>query len=109
MSVSTLSNQTIVIENPSGTRNKHGQAAFSAGVTSKCRFERTYKTVITAEREREPIHAIAGLPAATVVAIGARVTYGSNKYKVISVAEAPGANGSIHHREIMLQLWSFMS
>lgn len=107
MSVSSLSNQSVTIQNPSGTRDKHGQAAYGAAATAYVRFERTYKTIKTPEREREPIHAIVGLPADITITRGSKVTYGSEVYRVIDLAEAIGPGGSVHHREAMLQLWSY--
>lgn len=108
MSVSTLSNQSITIENPAGTQDKHGQPVFSTGATALCRFERTYKTIVSAEREREPVHAIAGLPPGVTIVRGARVTYGSDQYRVIQLAEAVDGSGTVHHREAMLQLWGYV-
>lgn len=107
MSVNTLSNQTVTIENPTGTRDKHGQAAFGAGTSAAVRFERTYKTIKTEEREREPIHALMGCPPAVTIAKGARVTYQTDTYRVMQVAEAIDGSGDVHHREAMLQLWSY--
>jgi len=108
MSVTSLSKQTITIENPSGIQDRHGKKAFGAAASAKCRFERIYKTIVTAEREREPIHAMVGLPPSYTVAIGARVTYGSDQYRVLQIAESPGANGNVHHRILMLQLWGYV-
>lgn len=107
MSVSSLSNQTVTIENPSGTRDKHGQEAFGAPASAVVRFERTYKIIKTVERERDPIHALMGLPADVAIAKGARITYGTDKYKVIQLDEAIDGLGTVHHREAKLQLWSF--
>lgn len=109
MSVSTLSNQTITVENPTGLRDKHGKNAFSAGTSVSCRFERTYKTIKTEQREREPIHAIAGVPPGSSILVGARVTYDGQTYRALSVAEAIDGAGNVHHRELMLQLWSYAS
>lgn len=109
MSLSTLSNQTVTIENPSGTRDKHGKPDFGASASASVRFERTYKTIKTSEREREPIHALMGCPASVTIEKGARVTYGSDTYRALEVAEAIDSGGSVHHREVMLQLWSYSS
>lgn len=107
MSVSSLSNQTVTIEIPSGTRTRTGQANYSTGEDATVRFERTYKTIKTEQREREPIHAVMGLPSSVTIEKEARVTYGSEVYRVIELAEAIDAAGNVHHREAMLQLWSF--
>lgn len=107
MSVSTLSNQTVTIENPTGNRDKHGQSAFSAPATATVRFERTYKTIKTAEREREPIDAIMGCDPGISISKGARVTYQTEVFRAMQIAEAIDGAGNVHHREVMLQLWSF--
>lgn len=107
MSVNTLSNQSVTIENPTGSRDKHGQAAFSAPAAERVRFERTYKTIKTVDREREPIDAVMGCPPDVTIEKGARVTYGTEKYRTMQIAEAVDGSGNVHHREVMLQLWSF--
>jgi hypothetical protein len=107
VSLAGLTNQTISLQNPSGTHNKHGQPAYSSAVSVNSRFELTSKVIKTAERERDPINAIAIIGPGTVPQIGAKVTYGSTVYKVIAISSAPGASGVIHHYELMLQLWSF--
>lgn len=109
MSITSLSNQLISIENPTGRQNRHGQPGFGSAASARCRFERTYKTIITAERERDPVHAVVGLPASVTIVRGARVTYGTDVYRVIQLAEAVGASGAIHHREALLQEWSYSS
>lgn len=107
MSVSTLSNQSVSIENPAGTRNRTGQTTFLAAATASVRFERTYKTIKTENREREPVHAVMGCPSTVSVSVGARVTYGSDIYRVLTVSEAVGGDGTVHHLECNLQLWSY--
>lgn len=107
MSVPGLSNQPVTIEIPTGTRDKHGQPAFGAGVSSYVRFERTYKTIKTQDRERDPVHALIGLPSDVAISQAARVTYGTDIYRVIQLSEAIDGMGNVHHREAMLQLWSY--
>lgn len=107
MSLSGLLNQSITVENPTGSRDLHGKPALGAAATVQCRFERKYRTIVTAGREQEPIHAVAVVGPTADVEIGAAVTFGSDKYRVLERADAPGRNGSIHHYELMLQLWSF--
>lgn len=109
MSFLGLLRQTITVNNPSGTKDLHGKDAYGASATVKARFERTYKTIVTAQREREPIHAIAAIPSTANVQVGAKVTFGSDLYRVLERADVPGRNGSVHHYELMLQLWSFAS
>ena len=107
MSVSTLSNQSVTIENPTATRTRTGQNNFGSPTTATVRFERTYKTIKTEEREREPIHALMGCDPAITISKGARVTYGTDVYRAMQIAEAIGGDGTVHHREVMLQLWSY--
>lgn len=107
MSVNTLSNQSVTIENSTGKKDRFGQVGFSAPVTASVRFERTYKTIKTADHEREPIDAIMGMPPDITIAKGARVTYGGETYRAMSIAEAVDGSGAVHHREVMLQIWSF--
>ena len=107
MSVESLSHQSITIENPSGTLNRYGKSGFSASTTALVRFERTYKTIKTDTKEREPIHALVGLEPDISISKGARVVYGSDSYRVMEIAEAVDGDGAVHHREAMLQLWSY--
>lgn len=107
MSYASLTPHTISVANPSGNRDKQGKSTFSTAVDVKCRFERTSKTIINAQRELEPIHAIASCRPTTAIQKGAKVTYDSDIYRVMEVADAPDGTGDIHHREIKLQLWSF--
>lgn len=109
MSFLGLLRQTITVRNPSGTKDLHGKDAFGSATDIRARFERTYKTIVTAQREREPIHAIAAIPSTANVQVGAKVTFGSDLYRVLERADVPGRNGSVHHYELMLQLWSFAS
>ena len=107
MSISTLSNQTVTIANPSGTRTRTGQDNFDSPTTATVRFERTYKTIKTEEREREPIHAVMGMDPSISISVGAKVTYGSDTYRAMTIAEAIDGSGTVHHREVNLQLWSY--
>lgn len=107
MSISTLSNQTVTIENPSGTRTRTGQDNFGAPTTVACRFERTYKTIKTENREREPIHAVMGVDGGITIQAGAKVTYSGEVFRAITIAEAIDGSGAVHHREVNLQLWSY--
>ena len=107
MAITHLLRQTAVIRNPSGTTDLHGKPTLSTGTTVKARFERTHKTIVTAQREREPIHGIVFVSPDTTVEIGAKVTYDSQDYRVIDRADVVGRNGQVHHYELFCQLWSF--
>lgn len=107
MSFAGLLNQSVAIRHQDGTRDIHGKRAFSAPTTVSARFERKYKTIVTAERENEPIHAIVFIPAGTAVSVGDRITYVSDDYRVMDKQDIVGRGGSVHHIELLLQLWSF--
>jgi len=62
---------------------------------------------MTAEREREPIDGIIFVAPGTSVSKSARLTYQTEKYRVIKIEDVVGKNGTTHHFEIMVQLWSY--
>lgn len=107
MGINHLLNQTITIANPSGTRDLHGKPSLGAPTSVSARFERTTKTIVTAEREREPIHGIVFVPPGTSVSIGAKVTYDGEDYRVMTRSDIVVGSGSVHHYELMVQLWSY--
>ena len=109
MSFNGLLNQTISVKNPTGAKDLHGKKTLSSAVEYACRFERTYKTIVTAERDREPIHALVAVGPDANVVKGAQVTFGGEVFRVMQRADAPGRNGQIHHYELMLQEWEFGS
>lgn len=109
MAITHLLNQTVTLRNPAGTRDRHGKPALDAGASLKARFQRTYKTIVTEQRDREPIHAVVFTGPSTVVEIGAKVTYESEDYRVMQVSDIRLGNGQVHHYELMCQLWSFAS
>ncbi len=109
MAIRHLLNQTVGIKNPTTTRDKYGKIGLGAGVTYRARVQLTKKTIITAEREREPIDMIAFLEPSTTINIGAQMTYGSTLYRVIAISPVPGRNGETNHFEVMAQLWSYAS
>lgn len=109
MSFLSLLRQSITVKNPTGAKDLHGKETLGSSATVKCRFERVYKVITTAERDKVPIQAQAVVPASASVSIGAQVTFGTDKYRVMVRNDAPGKNGSIHHYELMLQEWEFQS
>lgn len=109
MSFAGLLRQSIAISNPNNTPDLHGKDSYASPMTVKCRFERVYKTIVTANRDREPIQGQAViLPSFTPVE-GAKVVFGGEAYRVMARSDAPGRNGQVHHYELMLQLWSYGS
>lgn len=107
MSFNSLCRQTITIEVASSTRDKQGRLSMGAAVTEKVRFQPTTKTIVTKDHEKTPINGIVFAKANSVIAIDARVIYDGTAYRVLTLEKVPGKNGSIHHYEAMVQLWSF--
>lgn len=107
MSISHLLNQSISVRNPSGTRDLHGKRALGTATTVRARFERTNKTIVTAEREREPIDGIVFVGPSATVEIGAKVTYDGTDYRVMTRSDVVVGSGGLHHYELMVQLWSY--
>lgn len=109
MSFNALLRQTISVKNRDGARDLHGKQALGSSTDYKARFERTYKTIVTAEREREPIHGIVFVPKNVDISIGAQLIYGSEEFRVLEREDVVGRNGRVHHYELLVQLWSFGS
>ena len=107
MSIGGLLNQSASISEPSGTRDVHGKRTLGAATTVVARFERKYKTIVTEQREKEPIHGVVFVHPGTTVSIGAKLTYDSVDYRVMTIMDQVGQAGSIHHKELMVQLWSY--
>lgn len=107
MDIDHLLNQTVLVQNPSGGRDKHGQAALGSSTSMPARFERTYTTIVTADREREPIHA--RVFTTQVINNGAKVIYSGDAYRVMQDSQKVHGDGTIHHYTTLLQLWSFGS
>lgn len=107
MSFNALLRQTISVKNRDGARDLHGKRALGDSTEYRARFERTYKTIVTPEREREPIHGIVFVPKDAEINIGAQVTYGSEEFRVLERQDVVGRNGRTHHYELLVQLWSF--
>lgn len=102
-------NQPITIENPTDTLSRQGKPGFSDAVSTKARFERTNKTIVTAERDREPIHGDVFVAAEESVLIGARITYEGVQYRVMGIEDVVDMRGRRNHLELLVQLWSFSS
>jgi len=107
VSFKSMLKQSITVENPDGSRDKQGRDGLGSSTTLAARVQRTNKVITTAERDREPIDAIIFVGPETPVRKSARITYDSEQYRVIKSEDVPGRNGSIHHIEIMAQLWSY--
>lgn len=96
--------------NPAGSaRDKHGNPTIASGTTYPCRFQKTSKSIITPEKETEPIHAIIFFDKNVDIATGSQIVFGTDKYRVMSAQPMIGAGGKVSHIEVMAQLWSFGS
>lgn len=107
MSLGSLLNQSVSIKNGTGQFDLHGKPTLGSTASTPGRFEKTYKTIVTENQEREPIHGIVFVGPTVSVNIGAEVTYGSDKYRVMQLEEVVGRGGAIHHKELLVQLWSY--
>jgi hypothetical protein len=107
MSINQLLNQTITVKIPTGSHDVHGKPALGAEVEYRARIERTYKTIITPNKDREPVHAVGFVGPDSNIPIGSQVVYGSDTYRVLQRSDVVGRRGRLHHNELMLQLWSF--
>lgn len=105
--INHLLQHTISVQNPGSTRDKSGRVSLGSASNIKSRFQRRYKTIVTAERDKEPIHAEIWVGAGDTIERGAKVTYQSEEYRVMEVSGIPLGNGKIHHYEALLQLWSY--
>lgn len=109
MSLRSLLNQTITVKNPSTARDAQGNLALGTAFTVKARFERTNTTIVTAQNERTPIHGIVFVGIDDTVADGAQITYSGELYRVMTRDDIVLGSGSLHHRELKVQLWSYGS
>lgn len=107
MAIGDLLNQTISVQNPTSTRDKHGNLGVGSATSVACRAERTNKVISTPERERDPVHLLVMIGPTSTVNIGAKITYDGDEYRVLSKSDAPGGDGAIHHYELACQLWSY--
>lgn len=107
MGLGDLLNQSISVQNPTATRDKHGNPGVGSASSVACRAERTNKVISTPERERDPIHLLVMIGSGSTVNIGAKVTYNGDEYRVLSKTDAVGGDGAVHHYELACQLWSY--
>ena len=109
MAITHLLLQSCTLSAVGSTRDKHGNPSLSSGVAYRCRFQKTNKTIVTPEKETEPIHAIIFFEPTVDVGVGSQIQFGSDKYRVMSAEPMIGAGGKTSHIEVMAQLWSFGS
>lgn len=107
MSLAALLNQTISVQNPTGTVGKHGEKALGSATQMAARVQRTSRTIVTPDREREPIHAVIYVAGSRTVEYGAKITYGTETYRVMSKAEGVDGAGDVQNIKLECQLWSY--
>lgn len=104
MSFNALLNQTVTISRRTGS-DVHTKETYSAGVDARARFERKASVIVTQEREREPIDGIVFIKPNVDVEVGDRLAYNSTNYKVMAVEDVVLGNGTVHHKELKVQVW----
>lgn len=107
MSLRGLLRQSVIIKNPTGTSDRHGKDTLGSATTVRARFERKYKIIYSADKEKTPIHGICIVNPDTDVEIGAQLEFDGQKYRVLERNDATGRKGDVHHYELMCQYWSF--
>ena len=107
MSYGSLLQQSITYQNPGSTRDKQGRVSLGSSSSTKVRFQRTHKVIKSENRDREPIHAVVFAPADEVIQLGAKITYDSTDYRVMTRDDIVDGTGAVRHREYMLQEWSY--
>lgn len=107
MSYNSFMRQSAAYQNPGATRDKQGRPALGSSNSITCRFQRTNKTIVTAEREREPIHGIVFSKPGDDIQVGGKFIYDGTDYRVMTREDVVDGKGTLHHRELMVQLWSY--
>jgi len=105
MSVESLSNQSVTIY-PQGERDKYNKLAYGTGVTSRCRFTKTSKTIVTPQNEKEPIDGVVTIPGNPAAETGDKLVYAGDNYRIMAKKEAIAGNGAVHHITLQVQKWS---
>lgn len=109
MAINHLLNQTGHLETETGVTDRHGKPTFAAGANINIRFEQTSKIIATATKEREPIDGIVFVKPNQTVDIGDKLTYNEVEYRVMRVSPIVVGNGTVHHKELLVQRWSYPS
>lgn len=105
MSIASFFNQDIVIYTK-GALDGHGKPTFGGAVSYKARFEQENTTITTVQNEREPIDGKVFVSADCVVGIGDKLTYDDTDYRVMRRSKIVVGSGTLHHQELLVQLWS---
>jgi hypothetical protein len=108
MSAISLMRQEVTIETvQANVRSKTGDSLFETGYATRARFQRTTKTIMGPDRKLQPVDGIVFLPPNIDIAVGSRMTYDGQAYRVLRLDEPPGGNGRVDHLEAMVQSWSY--
>lgn len=104
MSVNGLLNQQITIANMS-SYNAYGREVVGASTTVQARFQKSNKQKLLPNGSLITIEAIVYVPSGTTVAIDAKVTFGSDDYKVYGIYTAVDGTGRTNHLKLELTKW----
>lgn len=89
-----------------GAQDKFGKKTMGAATTYACRFQKTTRVIAGVQREKEPIDGIVWLAKTAVVAIGDKLTFGTDTYRVMRIEPMIDRIGATRHLEVMVQDWN---
>lgn len=102
MSIGTLLNQSVTLT-PISSRNKFNEITFGTAATVKARFEPVTKIVKGPQGEDVGCDAMVFLPKDVTPAVGSRIAYESQNYRIVTVDRGVLGNGVTNHWECLLQ------
>lgn len=107
--INGLLNQTVTIQ-PQSSYSEDGREVVGNAVTETWRVQPISKTIFSPRGALErgsllTIDAIGYAPKTTVAEIDAKITVGSEVYKVYSKYPVPGRDGQTHHVKVQLLRW----
>ena len=107
--INGLLNQTVTIQ-PQSSYSEDGREILGSAITESWRVQPTSKTTFEPRGAQDrgqllTINAIGYAPPDTVANIDAKVTVGSEIYKVYAKYPVPGRNGQTHHVKVQLLRW----
>ena len=104
MALTDLFNQTITIASKTGY-NEYGRETTSGATAIQSRFQKTTKQKLLPNGSLITIEATVYVPAATVVVVDDKVTYGGVDYKVYGIYAATDGAGATNHLKLELVKW----
>lgn len=105
MSIDHLLKQSCTIS-AKGGQNKVGQTSFGAAVTYSCRFQKTNRTIVTSQSEKEPIDGIVFLPSSASFNLEDKLVFAGTSYRVMRIEPMVDGAGATRHFEAMVQRWN---